>query len=479
MKNMADFEMNDRVADLNPVDDDVDYETSFIDARDADHLMLPEPPVLTPQLGDHGDRLQNLRAELRDSELNGRKQRLVHAYYQAMAEAYELSPPTKIPYDQFRISEDGKTLYWKPEDGKEIPVSASRGANEFVALSTLAKKYGRGGAYAIRKSLGFEDYLARARKVELSTHGEKVVRHAAEALPEGGNLTPTDANVAIENTKAVAAVLREEGLTREQAAALATIDDPPMNTEWVVQARRELEGLGPAMTRKRDELVNNLAKLSTLDQHIGKRENHLARERTKLTETADADLQREVRERIVGLERELSDMRLEREARLEAASAIKEDLRTQINRVRETINRVLEGDKTLAERIRTLFREQGITIASILTAIGMTISTLVLALTGGGGGAAPTPPPSPPDKGGLREWAKKTLRALGRVLAKLAGKAAAALPGVIGSVVSWVLGLLAKTTSWLATNLWALVVAVGGLLFVAAREWLSKKPKRE
>ena len=54
---------------------------------------------------------------------------------------------------------------------------------------------------------------------------------------------------------------------------------------------------------------------------------------------------------------------------------------------------------TLAERIRTLFREQGITIASILTAIGMAISTLVLALTGGGGGTPPSPPPShPPTK---------------------------------------------------------------------------------
>ena len=130
--------------------------------------------------------------------------------------------------------------------------------------------------------------------------------------------------------------------------------------------------------------------------------------------------------------------------------------------------------------MRTLFREQGITIVSILTAIGMTISTINLALTGSGGAATPPiPPPIPPrDKGGVKEWVKKHLRSLGRVLGKLAGKAAAALLGIIGSIVSWLLNLLAKTAGWLAENLWAVVVAVGSLLLVAAREWLTKKPKR-
>ena len=78
---------------------------------------------------------------------------------------------------------------------------------------------------------------------------------------------------------------------------------------------------------------------------------------------------------------------------------------------------------------------------SILTAFGVTISTLVLALTGGGYG---TPTPArPSDKGGLKEWVKKTLQYLVRALAKLAGKAVAAIP-VIGSLVSWLLSLLSR-----------------------------------
>ena len=78
----------------------------------------------------------------------------------------------------------------------------------------------------------------------------------------------------------------------------------------------------------------------------------------------------------------------------------------------------------------------------------MTISTLVLALTGGGG-SAPTPAPKPPNKSGLEDWVKKHLQALGRALANLAGKAVAALAGIIGSIVFWLFSTLGMTATWL------------------------------
>ena len=59
---------------------------------------------------------------------------------------------------------------------------------------------------------------------------------------------------------------------------MATIDDPPLKPQWVGHAKRELEGLGMAMMRKREELVNNLSKLSTLDDDISGIRDHLARE---------------------------------------------------------------------------------------------------------------------------------------------------------------------------------------------------------
>ena len=69
---------------------------------------------------------------------------------------------------------------------------------------------------------------------------------------------------------------------------------------------------------------------------------------------------------------------------------------------------MLDKDTSLGEKIRTLFREQGIRIASILTAIRMAIGVLVEALLPGGGGATAASggggEPPPKDEKGLKEW---------------------------------------------------------------------------
>ena len=232
------------------------------------------------------------------------------------------------------------------------------------------------------------------------------------------------------------------------------------------------------MTGIRDELANNRAKLTSIDDRKSEVERYLAREHRKLTETDDTEMKREIRDRIRKLESVPSDIELEKQARLEALSTNRATLRSQINRIRETFRRLLHKDTTLAERIRTLSREQGITISSILTAIGIAISTLVLALTGGGG-SAPVPAPKPPDKSDLKEWVKKHLKALGRTLANLAGKAAAALPGIIGSIVSWLLSILGKTATWLAENVWALVIVYPAShgCWGLASEMITKAPQ--
>ena len=80
-----------------------------------------------------------------------------------------------------------------------------------------------------------------------------------------------------------------------------------------------------------------------------------------------------------------------------------QDLQTQIARIRHSIEKVLNKNTSSAERIRTLFKEQGITMFSILTVLSMTISTIILAITGifgGGGGAGSTPK----DEGVLKGW---------------------------------------------------------------------------
>ena len=63
--------------------------------------------------------------------------------------------------------------------------------------------------------------------------------------------------------------------------------------------------------------------------------------------------------------------------RQESINLLKGRLTNQITGIKETIAKVLDKNTSSAKKIRMLFREQGITIASVLTAIGMAISVLV------------------------------------------------------------------------------------------------------
>ena len=132
------------------------------------------------------------------------------------------------------------------------------------------------------------------------------------------------------------------------------------------------------------------------------------------------------------------------------------------------IAKVLDKDTSLGEKIRTLFREQGITIASTLKAIGIAIRVLVEALLPGGRGAAAASgggEPPPKDEKGLKDWVRSKLKAFASLLGKLGMKAAEALPGIIGGVISWILNRVKDVVGWVSQNLWALVVGIGGLIY--------------
>ena len=140
----------------------------------------------------------------------------------------------------------------------------------------------------------------------------------------------------------------------------------------------------------------------------------------------------------------------------------------QIYQIRESIMKFLDKETgTLGERIRTLFKEQGIAIISILTALGMTLGVLIEALLGGPSTSTPTSQSATTSdkKGGAREWIKNKLKALLQLLGKLADKVLASLPGIIGSILSWILNRAKEVVGWLSQNLWALITGNGVLIY--------------
>ena len=78
------------------------------------------------------------------------------------------------------------------------------------------------------------------------------------------------------------------------------------------------------------------------------------------------------------LEKGLEQLKDKKQPLSELVNSQRKDLRSQLNRFTQTLDKMLNEDKTLAGRIKTLFREQGVTVKSIILAISMTVSTIVL-----------------------------------------------------------------------------------------------------
>ena len=82
-----------------------------------------------------------------------------------------------------------------------------------------------------------------------------------------------------------------------------------------------------------------------------------------------------------------------------------------------------------------------------------------------GAAAAPGGEPPPKDERGLKEWIKSKLKVLASLSGRLGIKAAEALPGITGGIISWILNRAKDVVGWVSQNLWALVVGIGGLIY--------------
>ena len=370
------------------------------------------------------------------------KESIVKEYYKLIKERYGLDP-SRIDITNFELGSDNKTLYLKVGD-KEILITSKRGGS-FINLNTLASRIGEGGTSAIRDFLSLPTYTSAVKP--LSAQAVATLQKVENNLPDIDSVEMTD----LPNTA--------ETLVKEIETSFIDLERDETGTQTDM-TKREMDGILKAMASVKEEIANELAKLNETDKH-------LTRENIKL-EQAKADNDEFQIERISSRMRELES---ERSARLEVINVNRDKLRSQVNRIKDTINKILKEDTTLGERIKTLFREQGITIVSVLTAFGMIIGVIVEAFIPTTSG---TTSPTPKDATGVKDWIKKQLSNLGKLLANLAGKAAAALPGIIGSIVSWLLSTMGKVVSWFGEHLWTLVVLVAGLLYAAAREYISK-----
>ena len=165
---------------------------------------------------------------------------------------------------------------------------------------------------------------------------------------------------------------------------------------------RELEGLDKELRMISGSLRSAIAKSIAKQVDID-RENRKLEEMAN-DETYSDEQREEVRAR-------LQRFQDEQKAISDQIRILKGRYSNQIYQIKESIMKFLDKETgTLGERIRTLFKEQSITIVSILTALGMTLGVLIEALLGGPSTTStPTSQSTTTSdkKGGAREWIKK------------------------------------------------------------------------
>ena len=232
-----------------------------------------------------------------------------------------------------------------PDDDRMIRMTRKRsGQYQFLALGTLAEAYGYGGTDAVRKSLGFSKYKSGAPRLSKAA--------AAKLGQVAENIQINVESIPLEDLSGIA-----DDTIHITEKAETIISNDQQVSEWAPQTKRELAGLEKAMTGVRDELANNL-ELSEVENDITEVvEEDIARQQRNLSEEENDWEKQEVHERMNKLERRLSELGV-RDVRLEALSANKAAHRSQCNRIRERIQRLLHEDRTLAEHIRTLFENR-------------------------------------------------------------------------------------------------------------------------
>lgn len=423
-------------------DRDVDVDGGIMETSFGGDLVLPNVP------GD-SENLQRLR-ELVESEDRREAAKIsAERWFDAVRHLAKTKsgfsyhePPGGIDFGRFTVDRDGSLLLAKPNplDGF-VNLTKPYDYTSFRSLKEVLRDLGKGGTGLLR-SLGFENMQYLPSEKEMAAL-RRVANESDDILQAGpsGNISKS---------------LEELG----ESLANPILDPSRISTgsQTTGLPLRELEGLDKTVQSIQGQIAVQEAKRSELQQSIYRVEGklrELEQEEQRTGEPTDPQvLDRE--------EKLLQGYRDSLEAVESSLADLRGEARKQVRAIKDLIGRILREDTSLAEKIRTIFLEQGVTIGAVVAALGAIIAAIVEGLTGGGAtGATAGGKPSPAGSSA----AKKAFDALANGLKWLAGKAAAALPGIIGSVVSYLLRGAAAVVSWLGSNLWAVLLMVGGVAY--------------
>ena len=344
---------------------------------------------------------------------------------------------------------------------KTIRLTYTKDSNKFLSPKTLALRYGKGGTQFVRDVLGI-----KPKQPEIQPEQRKELLEINKTIDS----TKSSPERQLEEIEMQTVETVEENLTNflEASAQTELALGPPGSLPF-----RELAGLDRSLRNMRTTVLK-----MTSDREAKKATLRQLKDEISKVSYDDGEVQfsedlQEKTEKIKTLEEEIEVL----------DSEIREydgKFRSQFQRIKQTVDKMLHQDLTLGEQIQTLFREQGITIASVITALGLAIGMIINSILSAAKSIVnptpsptpkpkpkpkPTPTPEPTPEPGIKGWIKQQLRNMANLLSKVADKMLIALPGIIDSVVSFVLKAASTAVGFISEHLWLLIVALVGLLY--------------
>ena len=322
-------------------------------------------------------------------------------------------------------------------NSKRVYITYQTNSNKFYSPITMAAEYGKGGTQFVRDVLGIKNWDNPSKR---SPQAEASLAKASKTIALTNSSPERSEDIEMQTIETV-----EENLTNflEASAQTELALGPPGSLPF-----RELAGLDRSLRNMRTTVLK-----LTSDREVKKLQVKKLKDELSRVSYDDGEVQfskdfEEKTEKIKTLEDEIEVL----------DSEIREydgKFRSQFQRIKQTIDKMLHQDLTLGEQIQTLFREQGLTIASVITALGLAIGMIVQGILSTAKSIVnptpspkptptpkptprptPKPTPEPTPEPGIKGWIKQQLQKIANLLSKVADKMLIALPGIIGSVVS-------------------------------------------
>jgi len=340
-----------------------------------------------------------------------------------MAEEIEMMPTTSEDFEHYGDVEDETFL-----DLPDVPV------NESLSLEQLQPEFDRQNFIAtVRKNLK----LTKAVNPDVYKHlttddeGYYYYNHKRLTTKRGGK-----------RLLSVATLLRNPD-TREFLQMTGYTDQP-------IEVARDLETVSPEQTAV---IKSKMESFKTTEEWAKREKEEAIR---NLQQATDEDRRQTLKELIEKYD----------QIEIQARRRYNEVVENQFRRINAIMN---DETRPLLERLRELFRRDGITIAALITAIGMTISAIFLAVLPTKG----SPVPSQPGKRGFTDKIKRGLVKVANWLLNLAKRALAALPGVLGGLISFLLKKAGEIVLFLSEHM--LVLLMASVVFIVEFIWRRKR----